>query len=264
MWLSSVYRILAGLPHRLRGARLVARWGARAAGGDSHPKPGEIRDSPNPLRDYFDAHTEGPGVQKWLHYFEIYHRHLAKFVGRDPVVVEIGVFSSGSLPMWRHYFGPGCRVHGVDIDPECKAFEEEGIAIHIGDQADRAMWKRFREAVPRVDILIDDGGHSPEQQSVALEEMLPHLRPGGVYICEDVHGSGNGFAELACALARALDAGEITAESGIDTIARTPFQESIHSVHFYPLLVLIEKHGSSEREFSAPLRGTQWRTSPWA
>jgi hypothetical protein len=258
-----VYRTVAALPHRLRGARLVNRWSPGTADSASQPRVGKRRDSPNPLRDYFDRHAEGPGVQKWLHYFEIYHRHLAKFVGRDPVVVEIGVFSGGSLPMWRQYFGPGCRVHGVDIDPECKAFEDDNVTIHIGDQADRALWNRFREAVPRVDILIDDGGHSPEQQSVTLEEMLPHLRPGGVYICEDVHGSGNGFAEFACALVHALNAGHITAGTGVDTSPRTPFQKAIHSVHFYPFLVLIEKHESSDEEFSAPLRGTQWRTSPW-
>jgi hypothetical protein len=46
-------------------------------------------------------------------------------------------------------------------------------SIHIGDQGDREFWRAFRERVPPVDVLIDDGGHQPEQQIVTLEEMLP-------------------------------------------------------------------------------------------
>lgn len=31
------------------------------------------RTTPNPLEQFFDSHTEGPGIFKWRHYFEIYH-----------------------------------------------------------------------------------------------------------------------------------------------------------------------------------------------
>jgi Methyltransferase domain len=261
VWLSSLYRALAGLPQRLRGARVVQRWSGARAVPRSNAGTGETRGSSNPLRDYFDRHAEGPGVQKWLHYFDVYQRHLGKFVGRAPVVVEIGVFGGGSLPMWRHYFGAGCQVHGIDIDPGCLAHQGPGIEIHIGDQADRAMWRRFREAVPEVDILIDDGGHTARQQTVTLEEMLPHLRPGGVYLCEDVHGVGNRFAEFACALGHGLNAYEITGDPDVDTSARTPFQAAIHSLHLYPFLLVIEKNALPEPSFSAPLRGSQWRSS---
>src|SRR5205823_10308032 len=109
-------------------------------------------------------------------------------------------------PMWRQYLGKGCRVHGGDTQKECKVYEDSHTTIHIGDQADREFWKRSREAVPPVDVLIDDGGHQPEQQMVTLEEMLHHLRPGGVYICEDVHGTGNRFAAFAHSLADELNA----------------------------------------------------------
>ena len=54
------------------------------------------------------------------------------------------------------------------------------IKVFIGDQADRKFWSQFRREVPILDLVIDDGGHEPEQQIVSLEELLPHLRPGGV------------------------------------------------------------------------------------
>jgi SAM-dependent methyltransferase len=258
VWLRFLYRAVAGLPHRLRGTRLVNRW-REPPGGRSPGIPDETRESSNPVRDYFDRHDEGPGLQKWLHYFEIYHRHLGKFVGRNPVVVEVGVGSGGSLAMWRQYFGAGSRVHGIDIDPGCIAYREPDIDIHIGDQADRAMWERFRKAVPDVDILIDDGGHTVLQQRVTVEEMLPHLRPGGVYISEDVHGIGNRFTEFACALGRGLNAYSFPDDPSVEPITRTPFQAAIDSLHLYPFLVVIEKHASAQPPFLAPGRGTQWR-----
>ena len=50
-----------------------------------------------PLRAYFDSHVEGNGIYKWNHYFEIYERHLAKFINREVKLCEIGVYSGGSL-----------------------------------------------------------------------------------------------------------------------------------------------------------------------
>jgi hypothetical protein len=35
-----------------------------------------------------------------------------------------------------------------------------------------------------------------EQQIATREELLPHLQPGGVFLCEDLHGAYNRFASL--------------------------------------------------------------------
>jgi len=209
--------------------------------------------APNPLRAYFDNIKEGPGVWKWLHYFEPYHRHLAKFVGHPVTVVEIGLYSGGSMRMWRNYFGPGCHIHGVDIQPECKVYEDAHTSIHIGDQADREFWRRFKRVVPEVDVLIDDGGHEGEQQMVTLEEMLPHLKAGGVYVCEDVHGIRNSFAAFAHSLGDGLHA------DSPDGRSRTPFQSAISSVHVYPFMVVIEKGDGLRGAFTAPKHGTEWQ-----
>src|ERR1700747_3085495 len=100
----------------------------------------------NPLLSYFNSHREGPGIWKWMHYFDIYQRHFSKFVGREVHVLEVGIYSGGSLTMWREYFGKGCRVYGVDIDEACMAYKDEGIEVFIGDQADRSFWTRVKDA----------------------------------------------------------------------------------------------------------------------
>jgi hypothetical protein len=80
--------------------------------------PGEsLQPEPsNDLQKYFDAVESGPGIWKWRHYFEIYDRHFEKFRNKEVNILEIGIYSGGSLGMWKAYFGPRCRVYGVDIE----------------------------------------------------------------------------------------------------------------------------------------------------
>jgi hypothetical protein len=212
----------------------------------------------NPLWEYFQNHKEGNGIWKWEHYFEIYHRHLARFVGQKVNVVEIGIYSGGSLEMWRSYFGEESHIYGVDIEQGCKAYENDRVCIFIGDQADRTFWSNFRKSVNAVDILIDDGGHELEQQRITLEEMLPILRPGRVYLCEDVHGCFNGFAAFATGLVHGLNSTEIMSGSILESRV-SQFQSAVHSIHFYPYLVVIEKHRFAPAKLSAPRHGTKWQ-----
>ena len=256
-------RLLSTLPFVLRGAKFSRRW---SAVDEKHALPlsreGQEPGVPhNALRSYFESHREGPGIWKWVHYFEAYHRHLSRFVGREVHVLEIGVYSGGSLPMWREYFGPQCHVYGVDIEEACRVYENEWTSISIGDQADRRFWKRFKQEHPRIDVLIDDGGHEPEQQLVTLEEMLPHLRPGGVYICEDVHGERNRFNAYVHGVAANLNTCLPKPGDQSKGIACSPtdFQAAIHSVHMYPFLTVLEKHDLPVAEFSSQKHGTEWQ-----
>lgn len=217
--------------------------------------------SRNPLCEYFQNHTEGPGIWKWEHYFDIYHRHFAKFIGRKVDVLEIGVYSGGSLAMWQSYFGENSHIYGVDIEKACKAYENDSISVFIGDQADKAFWSTFKNSVQGIDILIDDGGHTPEQQQITLEEMLPYLRPGGVYLCEDIYGV-NGVFNRFCAFATELvnELNSTNLQPGCLLQSRvTQLQSAIHSIHFYPYLVVIEKQSVSPSKLSAPKHGTEWQ-----
>ncbi len=92
------FRRLRNLARPLRGNLYAQDWQPSAA---VEGLPGELADlsgvgSTNPLRTYFEAHTEGRGIWKWDHYFDIYHRHLKRFIGR-----EVRQFSdSGNPDLW--------------------------------------------------------------------------------------------------------------------------------------------------------------------
>lgn len=257
-WRRDAAELAATSAESLRAEGLVRRWPAQR----NAPSTKAAACDDNPLRRYFEANRQGPGIWKWEHYFEIYHRHLAKFVGTAAHVVEVGVYSGGSLGMWRDYFGPQCRISGIDIQEECREYAREGIGIFVGDQADRSFWARFRGQTPPIDVVLDDGGHEPEQQIVTLEETLPYLAPGGVYLCEDIHGVGNRFAAFAHALADRLNAANWNRrkkDAGLTASDPSPFQAAVHSVHCYPFVVVIETHAAPLTALEAPKHGTQWQ-----
>lgn len=230
----------------VRAAMRGYRYGAGLVATDTVPSSRAA----GALEAYFDAHVEGPGIFKWRHYFDVYERHLAKFVGDNVTVVEVGVFGGGSLAMWRSYFGERSQIYGVDLDPRCRMREDARIKVVIGDQASPFFWSEFCADVPRIDVVIDDGGHEPRQQIATLEALLPQIRPGGVYVCEDVLGAFAPFHSYIDGFARMLH--EVWRPPH-------PMHHHVNSIHVYPGVIVIEKTDGPVPPFEAPTRGTDWR-----
>lgn len=201
----------------------------------------------NDLERYF-TENDGRLISKWRHYFEIYDRHFSRYRGTAVTVVEVGVFEGGSLQMWKDYFGPAARIYGVDINPDVLQFAEDQIQIIVGDQGDERFLRNLAAQLPQIDILIDDGGHTMRQQRTTLDVMLPLIAPDGVYVCEDLHTSywreyGGGFRrrssfiELSKRLVDSLNAWH----SHSRRLAVTEFTRSVHGIHFYDSVLVIEK-----------------------
>jgi hypothetical protein len=183
--------------------------------------------------NFFNARTSGRGIHKWLQYFPAYNRHFGQFIGKEVHIMEIGIQSGGSLDMWKSAFGPNAHVYGADINAPCKLYEDNRTKVFIGDQADPKFWDNVKKQVPRIDILIDDGGHTQDQMTATLGLMLEHLSPNGIYVTEDIHGQENPFwhalqlNQLDSSLFHFKDLGK-----------------HISSVHVYPYLLVIEKAGN--------------------
>ena len=201
----------------------------------------------NDLEKYFTENT-GRLIHKWKHYFDVYDRHFSRFRGTDVHIVEFGVSQGGSLQLWKEYFGPHCKIYGVDINPHCKNLEEDQIQIFIGDQEDRDFLKHLSEKIPRIDILIDDGGHTMKQQIHTFEELFNHIDENGVYLCEDLHTSywpewGGGykkedsFIEYSKNFIDYINAWH----SKTTSLNMSEFTTSVHSLHYYNSVLAIEK-----------------------
>ena len=205
------------------------------------------------LHRYFLANG-GKRLHKWVHYFDIYERHFERFRGRDPVVLEIGVFGGGSLEMWKAYFGGNSRIIGLDIDPACAQHAGEGIDVVIGDQSDATVLAQLLDRYGPPDIIIDDGSHRQTDMRASFRTLYPAMSATGVYLVEDTHtcywddyeGALRGpdtFIELAKNL---VD--EINAVHTRGALAPTAFTRTTDSITFYDSVVVFERRPQGARQ----------------
>ena len=135
---------------------------------------------------FFDAKKYSSKYDK---YFEVYENQLKPFLNKKIILVEIGVLDGGSLEIWKKYFGSKARIIGIDLNPECKKYEQKGIEVFIGDQSCTKFWKSFFNKVGKVDIIVDDGGHTNFQQIISTVATIPNIKDNGILIVEDTHSS---------------------------------------------------------------------------
>lgn len=213
------------------------------------------------LEQLFDRGTGGRCF-KWRHYFEIYERYLSRYRGTACTYLEIGVAQGGSLDIFQEYLGPDARIVGVDINPECKKQERPGVEILIGDQGDGDFMARSVVPTGPFDIILDDGGHIPDQQLVSFFSLFPHLKDGGLYIVEDLHSTfwlggqasrfGINFYDFARGLTeklslyhvdeRLMERYQLPYEQRASAVTFQNFAiTDIFGIHFYDSVIVFEK-----------------------
>lgn len=219
------------------------------------------------LRALFDQGTGG-NCHKWEHYFEIYERYFDRFVGTECTYLEIGVQRGGSLTIMSEYLGPRARVIGVDIDPDCALLRQAGMEIHIGDQADTAFLESLAKQTAPYDIILDDGGHTADQQIASFLTLFPKLKNGGLYVVEDLHAHffhadyqasrwGINFYDFAKGLIEKLALWHIDirnfprmqqprAARGAPMLINNFATNEIFGIHFYDSVVVFEKRAIPE------------------
>jgi len=89
------------------------------------------------LKNFFYKEEKKHLIHKWEHYFDIYEDSFKKFIGKNPVILEIGIFKGGSIDMWNYYFDNQCTIYAIDIDEEVLKLKDDfgdNVHIMIGDQ----------------------------------------------------------------------------------------------------------------------------------
>lgn len=121
-------------------------------------------------------------------YVETYEALFAPLRTSARRILEIGVQHGYSMRMWEEYF-PQAKIVGVDIRPRPQV-DSARVTTVVADQGRREDLKALLAKLGgEYDIIIDDGGHRMDQQQVSLAMLFPALRPGGLYIIEDMHTS---------------------------------------------------------------------------
>jgi len=114
----------------------------------------------------------------------IYNRYFSELNFKKILkVLEIGVSDRDSQIFWKLYF-----------IQDYTHKEQSRIHIFQGNQAKRGDLQRFIDLHgSNFDIIIDDGGHHQNQQQISFGFLFPHLKAGGLYICEDLFTSHDSF-----------------------------------------------------------------------
>lgn len=200
------------------------------------------------IRDLFYNHSDNL-IHKWDHYLDIYSKHLSQYQGKNPVLLEIGISHGGSIQLWKKFFGQGCQIYAIDINPDCKKLEEENVKIFIGSQNDVDFIKRVASQLPELDFVIDDGGHFMDQQSISFEILFTKVKQGGQYIVEDTHTSywpefegglrrQGTFIEKSKSLIDSLYEHHLVNQ---DQVRIDDTTKNIDSISFYDSVVIFEK-----------------------
>jgi hypothetical protein len=145
------------------------------------------------------------------------------------IFLEIGCGRGGSAQMWKRYLGPHALIVGIDVNPECKTFEEDQIKIRIGSQSDTSFLENIIAEFGTPDVVLDDGSH---QMTDVVETFK--------FLYWDEFGGGlkreGTFIEVCKGL---ID--ELNAEWTRNALPATEFTHSTLSMHFYDSMAVFER-----------------------
>lgn len=204
------------------------------------------------------------GSDKWggHEYTQHYARHFAPYRQQRVKVLEIGVggyqasdMGGASLKMWKHYFHRGL-ITGLDVFDK-SGVDEARLSTVVGDQSDRDFLIDLYKQIGPLDIVVDDGSHESEHIIASFTALFPLMRPGGMYVIEDLQTSYwpgyNGGS---------TDPGDPSTAMGFlktlldgmhhqDQIRDSAYQPSeieigVTAIHLYHNLVFIEKGVNTE------------------
>ena len=117
------------------------------------------------------------------HYTRVYESYLETRRERVGCVLEIGVWRGCSLKMWADYF-PNARIVGLDVSAaDLPADLSDRVEFHLTDGT------KVPSALEQTtfDLIVDDGSHQSRDIIHAFEAWFPRVKPGGVYVIEDLH-----------------------------------------------------------------------------
>lgn len=104
-----------------------------------------------------------------------------------------------SLRAFREFL-PHAEIYGADVDRRI-LFQEERIRTYFVDQTRLETFDKLGQQIADgLDVIIDDGLHSPNANIAVLIFGLKQLRRGGWLVIEDIHKSASPVWKVVAAL----------------------------------------------------------------
>ena len=145
------------------------------------------------------ARRAGTDKTTYHNYEKIYEMWLAPWRHEAVNFLEIGLgctmdYGPGkSLGLWEEYFTHrDARVSFLEVDGACVKDHNIKLrngTIFVGSQEDVSVLQKIAadgHAFGGYDVIIDDGGHTVNQQLSSLKFLWPAVSSGGIYVIEDL------------------------------------------------------------------------------
>ena len=128
-------------------------------------------------------------------YVRHYDFHFKNIRLKKNIILELGIGGyeykdrgGSGLRLWSDYF-QNSKIFGLDM------YDKSGIKlpartkIFQGSQADGDFLTEIMNEVGIPDVIIDDASHMNSLTIQSFRHLFPWLRPGGIYVIEDIESS---------------------------------------------------------------------------
>lgn len=173
------------------------------SGGTHQSRTPTIDNNPSALRSWSAIAKETGTDKHAVHMYQhVYEEMLEPFRSLPIRFMEIGLgcdmkYGPGrSFKLWDEYFtNSDAQLHYMERDGACVSamnIQPRNGHIFVGSQDNITFLQHTAtrlDALGGLDVLVDDGGHTMSQQLTTFETFWPHMRPGGLYVVEDVQTS---------------------------------------------------------------------------
>jgi hypothetical protein len=137
------------------------------------------------------SNHQGKYSDKWSSYLEIYWDLFEPIRSNEADLLEIGIQNGGSLEIWAKLFPNAENLIGFDVHPKCKdlKFSDPRIKVFVEDASDPKSGALVKQVSSNLGVVIDDGSHVSKDIIRSFLIFFPQLKPGGLYVIEDLHAS---------------------------------------------------------------------------
>jgi hypothetical protein len=186
------------------------------------------------LKKFLDAHGSDKAN---THNYHFLYGSILKDTADVKKVLEIGLGTDNtdvvsnmgsrgkpgaSLRAFRDFF-PNASIYGADVDKRI-LFTEERIQTFFVDQTDSETFNQLGKLIPMdLDLVIDDGLHSPNANLATMIFALDKVKAGGWVVIEDISPDAIPFWEVVSAiLPETYQRHLFSAEAGLVFAVRNP------------------------------------------
>lgn len=155
-------------------------------------------------------------------YCHLYESYLGPIKDLPVAFLEIGIQTGASHNMW-HEWMPMANIYGLDVQPSTPKGGYDRLTYFAGDQSDVSVIQKIVDKAGPLDVVIDDGGHVASSVIRCFELLFKHLKPGGLYVIEDLHVGNDDRARQRT--------GQQTMKMGTSTVTTLEWLQSLPNPH---------------------------------